>query len=481
MDKELLFKNLDENKAYFDDYFCSSADYFYKSIKIFNKDAAIIMCEAMIDRQRLWQIFLNPLNSLKGDKSSKEIIEYIINETTIPANENTADNFKDSTFFLTAGFALLIVDGSNKAVVLPAQGVPLRSIGEASQEGNLKGTKEGFTDSSRVNMALIRRRARGEHFAIDAMQVGDKTKTEVCVCYNKNFVDEKLVARVKEKIKKIDLPMIYDSGYIAPFIDDTNFSIFSSTFETERPDTFCAKLCEGKIGILVDGSPFALVYPYFFHENFITNDDYIQRPYFASFMRIIRYIAFLIAILLPGLYVSFTLYAPQVLPKELIFYIFSSKQSVLPLFLEAVMIVIALEIIKEAGLRLPKPIGHSVSFVAALIIGDAAISAGFISSSVLIVCAVSVISSFVIPSFYEAIIILRIGVLILSGLFGVIGFGFSTVILLINMINVNTDGYNYLLLLDNTKYLFQDGIIKSSFRNKNNNFEIKKGIENDKK
>ncbi len=472
MDK--LYKNLEKNRLYFDDYFCSSADYFYKSIKIFNKEAAIIMCEAMIDRQRLWQIFLNPLNSLKGEKNSNEIIEYIISKTTMPANENTSDTFKDSVFFLTAGFALLFIEGSDRAVVLPAQGVPLRSVGEPSQEGNLKGSKEGFTDSSRVNMALIRRRARGEHFAIEALQVGDKTKTEVCVCYNKDFADAKLVDDIKEKINTIDLPMIFDSGYLAPFIDDTNFSIFSATFETERPDTFCAKLCEGKIGILVDGSPYALIYPYFFHENFNTNDDYIQRPYFASFMRIIRYTAFLVAILLPGLYVSFTLYAPQVLPKELIFYIFSSKTSVLPVFLEASLIVVALEIIKEAGLRLPKPIGHSVSFVAALIIGDASVSAGFISSSVLIVCAVSVIASFVIPSFYEAIIILRILVLLLSGIFGVIGFGFSIAFLMINMINVNTNGYNYLLLLDNTKYLLQDGILKASFRNKNKSFKIKK-------
>ncbi len=474
-----LYTKLKDNKEYFDDYFCKSADYFYKSIKIFNKDAAIIMCEAMIDRQRLWQIFLNPLNNLKGEKNADETIEYIINKTTIPSNENTAENFKDAVFFLTAGFALLFVDGSNKAIVLPAQGVPLRSVSEPSQEGNLKGSKEGFTDSSRVNMALIRRRARGEHFAIEAMQVGDKTKTEVCVCYNKDFADKDLVESIKEKINKIELPMVFDAGYLSPFIDDTNSSIFSASYETERPDTFCAKLCEGKIGILVDGSPYALIYPYFFHENFVTNDDYIQRPYFTSFMRIIRYIAFLVSILLPGLYVSFTLYAPQTLPKELIFYIYSSSNSILPFFLEAILIVIALEIIKEAGLRLPKPIGHSVSFVAALIIGDATVSAGFISSSVLIVCAVSVISSFVVPSFYEAIIILRIVILVLSGIFGVVGFGFGIIILLINMINVNTSGYNYLLMLDNTKYFFQDGILKASFRNKNNSFEIKKEVEND--
>ncbi len=478
MDKN-LYENLKKNKAYFDDYFCLSADYFYKSIKIFNKEAAIIMCEAMIDRQRLWQIFLNPLNGLKGEKTSKEVVDYIIDKTTIPSNENPVENFKDAVFFLTAGFALLFIDGSDKAIVLPAQGVPLRSVSQPSQEGNLKGSKEGFTDSSRVNMALIRRRARGEHFAIEAVQIGNKTKTEVCVCYNKDFADIDLVKDIKNKLSKIDLPMVFDAGYLAPFIDDTNSSIFSASFETERPDTFCAKLCEGKIGILVDGSPYALIYPYFFHENFVTNDDYIQRPYFASFMRIIRYIAFLVSVLLPGLYISFTLYAPQTLPKELIFYIYSSSNSVLPFFLEAILIVIALEIIKEAGLRLPTPIGHSVSFVAALIIGDATVSAGFISSSVLIVCAVSVISSFVVPSFYESVIILRIIVLILSGVFGVVGFGFGIIILLINMINVNTSGYNYLLMLENTKYFLQDGILKSSFRNKNKSYEIKKENNND--
>ncbi len=472
--KENLFFDIARNKEYFDNYFNSSADYFYKPIKVFNKNASIVMCEAMVDRQRLWQIFLAPINELDGDKNADEIFDFILNETTIPANSSLVYDFETAVFFLTAGFSLLLIDGASKALVLPAQGIPLRGVSESTTEGNLKGSKESFTDSSRLNMALIRRRVRGENFSIEAMQIGQKSKTEVCLCYNSDYCPKELVEKTKEKLNKINLPMIFDSGYIAPFIDDTKYSAFQAVGYTERPDVFCAKLCEGKIGLIVDGTPYAIIYPYFFHENFTTCDDYSQRPYFASFMRLLRYFSFIISIILPSLYVSFTLHAPQVLPKELIYFIYSDKNSsVLPLFLEAILITIILEIIKEAGLRLPKPIGHAVTFVAALIIGDAAVQAGLIGAAVLIVCAMSVISSFVIPSFYESIIIIRIVLLLLSGFFGVVGFGFGIVLVLMNMISVNAAGYDYLFLIDNSKLFLKDGIFKNSWRNKKDNFSLK--------
>ena len=449
-----LFKNLDKNKAKFADLFDDSADYFFKPVKIATVQCAVVMCEDLTDTIKLWQIFLEPLNNIKDNKNSIRLFNYIKNETTIPFNPTTVDTFEKSMFFLTAGFVLLLIDGVDKAMVMPVQGYPARGVDKPTNESNLRGSKESFTDTGRKNMGMIRRRIRSDNLNVKTLQIGSKTKTEITVYYHSDYCPENLANDVIDRIKNIDLPVILETGYLTPFID---------------------KLCEGKVGIMVDGTPYAMLYPYFFRDNFITNDDYTQRPYFASFIRILRYISFIIAVMLPGIYVAFTSYAPQALADKLLFYIYSSQNATpLPLFVEAVLIIILFEIIKEAGLRLPSPIGSTVSIVSALIIGDAAISAGLIGSALLIVIAISTISAFIIPSFYESIIIMRIIVVLLSGILGIPGLSFSLLFLFINIINVNSEIYSYAnIFYENRNKLFSDGLLKSSWRNHKGETNIK--------
>ena len=262
--------------------------------------------------------------------------------------------------------------------------------------------------------------------------------------------------------------MIFEAGYVAPFIDRTKGSVFQAVGYTERPDTFCAKLCEGKVGVIIDGTPYAIIYPYFFNDNFVTNDDYTQRPYFASFIRIIRYLAFIIAIVLPGAYIAFTSFAPQTLVKNLLFVIYSSqKNTPLPLFIEAVVITVLLEVIKEAGLRLPAPIGSSVSIVSALIIGDAAINAGLIGNALLIICALSTIASFIIPSFYEAIIIMRLAFILISGILGLPGLCLGVMYLLLNVFIIDSGG------IESDWDILNDGLMKNSWRNNKGKVSVK--------
>ncbi len=476
-----LYRSLEKNKRQFDSYFAGATDYFFKYIKIFNVQCGLVMCEDLIDNQKLWQVFLEPLNNLKGRMNPDEVMDYMQNCTTIPFNPTTADDFEKAMFFLTAGFALIIIDGVNKAMVLSVQGYPARGVEKPTNEGNLRGSKESFTDTGRKNMGMVRRRIRGENLVIQSIQSGSKTKTEITMYYHRDFCPQGLVEEVKDRLENIDLPMIFETGYISPFVDVTHNSFFQSVGYTERPDTFCAKLCEGKIGVMVDGTPYAMIYPWFFHENFVTNDDYTQRPYFASFIRILRYLAFLIAVLLPGFYIAMASYAPQALTEKLIFFVYSSRYATpLPMFVEAVVIIALLEIIKEAGLRLPTPIGSAVSIVSALIIGDAAINAGLIGSAILIVCAVSTIASFTIPAFYEPVIILRILFIIAAGIGGIPGIAFSVLFLFVNIINVNSAGYDYSYIFDLSKgKSFKDGITKTSWRKDKTDFDLK-GLENEK-
>ena len=477
-----LFISLEKNKQVLSSLFDNSADYYFKYIKVFNVKCAVVMCEDLTDSEKLWNVFLHPINNLMGDKKPVEVFDYIKNETTIPFNRNTVTTFEQAMSFLTSGFALLFIDGMNQAMLMPVQGYPSRGVGEPTNEGNLRGSKESFTDVGRKNMALIRRRIRSENLVITAMQIGEKTKTEVVVYYHSDYCPKELADTVIERLKEIDLPMVFESGYISPFIDKTKGSLFSSLGYTERPDTFCAKICEGKVGVIVDGTPYAMIYPYFFHENFVTNDDYTQRPYFASFMRVLRYMAFLIAIALPGFYVAFSSYAPQALTSELVFFIYSSRYATpLPLFMEAILITVLFEIIKEAGLRLPVPIGSTVSIVSALIIGDAAIDAGLIGSAILIVCAISTIAAFIIPSFYEPIIILRIIYIVLAGLFGIPGIAFATMILFINIVRVKSEEYSYSYMMNiSRKGFLNDAIMRTSWRRAKGNFDLKGNSDENK-
>ncbi len=468
-----LYTSLEENKREIKSCFGQSADYFEKDIDVLGHKATVIMCEALTNITNLWQVNLRPLNNLKADYTPQQAYSYIMEDTTIPFGAQPAETFDKVLFFLTAGFTILLIDGVDKALVAPTQGYPDRGISKPEAEGSLRGTRESFCDTGRKNMALIRRRIRSKGLMIETMQIGTVTKTEISIYYHRDYCDEKTLNKVKERLKDINIPIVTESGFLAPFIDTTKGSVFSAVSYTEKPDVLCAKLCEGKIGVIADGCPFALIYPFMFSEHFYTSDDYAQRPYFVSITKLLRYIAFIVSIVLPGLYIALANFAPESLPEKLIFFIFSSKESTpLPLFIEAIVIVITLEIIKEAGLRLPQAIGHTVSFVAALIIGDSAVNAGLIGSAVLIVCAVSTIMSFVVPSFYEATIVLRIVFLILSGIFGGIGFAFSCIFLMINIINVNAAGKSYIpqiTLQDKTK--LTDIFLKSSWRTINNKKE----------
>ncbi|MEG3029924.1 MAG: spore germination protein [Oscillospiraceae bacterium] len=468
MDRQ-FYLSLDRNKSEIQSFFGNSVDFYVKEIDILGHPCGIMMCEDLINIEKLWEIALHPLNCLKSDCSAMEVMDFILSQTTIPTLPKPITTFEKAMFLLTSGFTLIFIDGLDSALVVSTQGYPSRGIGEPGAEGSLRGSKESFCDVGRKNMSLVRRRIRSEGLIIETMQVGTATKTEVTIYSHNKYCNKNLVAAVKSRIAKINIPIVTESGFIAPFIDKTKGSLFGSVSYTERADTFCAKLCEGKVGVIVDGCPFAIIYPFLFYEHFSTNDDYVQRPYFVSFIKLLRYLAFIVSIALPGLYVTLANFSPESLPEKLIYFIFSSKNATpLSLFTEAIVIVITLEIIKEAGLRLPKAIGHTVSFVAALIIGDSAVNAGLIGSALLIVCAISTIMSFVVPSFYEAIIILRIIFLVLSGLFGGIGFTFSLLILMLNIVNVKSENQSYLpkLTVKNKSFLL-DTFLKSSWRNIN--------------
>ncbi|MEG2259997.1 MAG: spore germination protein, partial [Oscillospiraceae bacterium] len=229
--------------------------------------------------------------------------------------------------------------------------------------------------------------------------------------------------------------------------------------------TLCAKLLEGRVGIIVDGTPFALILPYLFSENFQSFDDYTNKPYYASLIRILKYIAFAVSFLLPGLYVAIVYFNPELLPSGMLLNIARAQQNTsLPLLGEALFIHFIYEVVREAGLRLPRPIGHAVSLIGALVIGDAAVSAGIIASPMVMTIALTSLCSFTIPMLYEPVTMLRLAFIIIGGLFGLVGITFALTAVLLNICALNSYGIPYMSpITPFSKPLFTDGFVRKGW------------------
>ena len=370
-------------------------------------------------------------------------------------------DFADLTKRLTAGMAVLLLDGWGQGIAFSVQSLKFRSVEEPSGEGNLRGSREGFADLLRVNLSLLRRLIRTDALVQEVAQADCPMQTEYALCYCKGKADPAAVARVRQVLKKAKPALLLDSSYFLPWLFPTKLRLFAPVSYTERPAVAAAKLCEGKLVILVNGSPSALVLPSLFCENFDCLDDYATTAVFSSLVRLFKYGAFYLSIFLPGLFVCLAVYLPELIPPQLLFKIEAAEQATpLPLFAEMLLIIVILEIIREAGLRMPQTLGHSVSLVAALIVGDAAIAAGLMSTPVLLVAGVTSVAIFVTPALYEPATLLRLVVTLAAGLAGPVGLVGAALAVLFGLTGVSALGVPYL----NGAVFSGDGVIRKNYR-----------------
>ena len=256
--------------------------------------------------------------------------------------------------------------------------------------------------------------------------------------------EKQLVKEIEQRLKKVKLNTVLDYGCLSPFIDSDVASFFSAVGNTERPDTFASKLLEGRVGVMVEGTPFAMYTPYLFTDNFSSLDDYDNPPFYSSFMRVLRYLSFIISLFLPGLYVAVGTFHQEAIPTNLL-YIVAVSEATTPFHLmqEAIMIHLLYEIMREAGLRLPKTIGHAVSIIGAIVIGEATVTAGIIGAPMLVVVAVTAMSSYVVYQLYESVAILRIIFILVGGVSGIYGLMICAGVLFVNACAINPYGVPY--------------------------------------
>ena len=338
--EQTLTTSLLDNKLALKGLFGTATDFYTKDITLMGHPACICMFEGLSSIERLWIMMLDVLS--KPDvqpETPEELFDYILKQTAIPLESKSVVCVEDARAQLTAGTSVILIDGVARGLVLSTQSMQFRSVQEPSGEGNVRGSREGFTEPLRVNISLMRRLIRSGELMVETMTVGEHTKTEIALLYNTQLVPKQMLSTVKRRLESVKLPFLFDTGYLAAFLQKSRFSFFQSVGYTERPDTACAKICEGKIIIMANGSPFAMIVPYFFNENFQSMDDYSEKAYFASLIRILKYSAFLIAVMLPGVFVSVANFTPELLPPELLYKVASAELATpLPLFMEALFV-----------------------------------------------------------------------------------------------------------------------------------------------
>jgi len=345
------------------------------------------------------------------------------------------------------GKAVILVDGMNEAFSTSIESLDKRSVEEPSSQTVIRGPKDGFTEDISTNLSLIRRRLRTPDLRIRSMVMGRYTNTKIALAYIEGIADENVVSEITSRLQSIETDSVLESGYIEEFIQDNTVSPFPTLINTERPDAVAGGLLEGQVVILVDGTPFVLLAPVTFFRFLHSSEDYYQRYDLSTFLRGIRLFSFVISLLLPSLYIAISTFHQEMIPTTLLISLAAQREGTpLPALMEAFMMEITFEIIREAGVRMPRVIGPAISIVGALVLGQAAVQAGLVSGAMVIVVSFTAIANFAIPAFSmaAAIRLIRFVLMLLAGTFGLYGILAGIIPIYAHLVSLTSFGVPYL-------------------------------------
>jgi len=433
--RQKISKSVLKNFEVFGNIFKNCSDVLIERSEVGGFEALFIMTDGMCNNLLVSEQILNPIltsdnSSLKADRMMRLICE----NTVAGIDRKIKAEYGEIAEAVLSGCFAVMLDGVDYCALFGAQGFPKRSISDALTEVDERSSHEAFCESFKDNVALMRKRLHTPLFKTENMVLGDVSRTTVCICYIENTAKPETLAKIKERLESVNFNTVLGSGYVSELLDNNHLSFFSSVGTTERPDIACAEMAEGRVAVIVDGTPYAVIVPFLFLENFQTADDYSFRPFYSLFARLIKLTAFFTAVLLPAFYIAVCTFHQEALPVAML-YDMAVQESItpFPVLIETLFIHFVYEIVREAGLRMPRAVGSAVSIVGGLVIGEAAVSAGLIASPMLIVVAFSAITSFVIPNLYQPISLLRFMFMLLSGFFGFYGITVGFTVLVLNM------------------------------------------------
>ncbi|NEW07031.1 spore germination protein [Paenibacillus sp. SYP-B3998] len=435
---------LSENHDFINAMFQDCSDVIVREFEIEPHIPALLLFVDGLTNTELLNDTMKSLMLLGGGEIA---IERIVS-TILPVSQTqVSDNYGDLLVSVLGGDTALLVEGNPKAVLLGIRGTEKRSVGEPETETVVRGPREGFVESLRTNTSMVRRKLKTPRLKMKSMTVGKESNTNLVICYLDDLAMPSLVEEVVKRLEQIEIDAILESGMIEELIQDDAYSPFPQIQYTERPDVIASALLQGRVAILVDGTPFALVVPFVFIQIMQASEDYYERFQIASLLRLLRYTFLFLSLTTPALYVAITTFHHELLPTTLMLSVAASREAIpFPAVVEAFIMEITFEALREAGIRLPKAVGSAVSILGALVVGQAAVQAGIVSAPMVIVVSITGIASFTIPRYNGAIAIrmLRFPILIAGSIFGFYGIFFCLMILLGHMANLRSFGVPYL-------------------------------------
>ena len=446
-----------------------SKDYIFKNLNISGKSINLVFNEVLTNTEIIDHFIIRELIG-RSKKELKNLINILPNTNMLEIKDYEILDYVNNGFLVIIGYSITAIE---------VRAYLDRGVAEVKSELSITGPKDAFSEMFNVNLGLIRKKIKSPDLSSDTIMIGRSTKTQVGVLYMKNIVNRNLVIDIKNKLSKIDIDGIIDSSYLKHSLEHEN-NLFPTLNTTERPDKSAMALLEGKVVILVDQSPYAIILPSFFLDFFHTVDDYYQKDLNTTFIRIIRLIAFLIAIFLPALYISVTTRNYSLIPIKLLIMLKAGRSFVpFSAYIEALFMIIAFEILKESDIRMSANTGTAVSILGGLILGDAAVSAGIVSPIMIIIIALSSIAGLIFTS-YELVNVIRyykIFLLLLSAFFGIYGVFIGAFMLIYNLLSIKCFNYPYLTpFIPFEKNEILDSFIKKDKRIKTRNSKLTKNI-----
>ncbi|MEC0171466.1 spore germination protein [Paenibacillus graminis] len=442
--------NLDSVKEDIKRRFGATSDLASVKIRIFGEEGVFSYLTSMTNTAFLMENVIKPLTvaGISSDAPSKsQWLNHIREQYLVGLGTETTNDLGNFTMLVMKGYAGLYIAGMTEILMINVKELEMRAIAEPTTQSVAIGPKEGFTESADTNISLIRRRIQNQKLRFEKYELGEKTKTAVYLTYLDDLVERDVLNQLRDKIRQSKLDILFDTSSLESLFQPKGLTLFPTFYNSERPDTICKGLLDKRIAIIVNGSPFVLMVPSLFKDYFRSSEDSYQWFSFGAFIRYLRYLTFMISLCLPAVYVSVTSYHQELIPTMLLTSIAAQRQGIpFPSVLEIFMLEITFEILREAGSRMPRIIGQSISIAGALVLGQAAVLAGFVSNISIIIVSLTVISGFVSPvySFGARIRLFRYVLTVLGSVLGLFGVFFGCALLLIHLSRIEVFGIAFL-------------------------------------
>ena len=437
-----------------------SDDIVFFDFELGKTSALCVYVDSITDKELLGLEVLAPLKKLCSKKSAaKTNISHLAKAITL-ANVKTESKITDATNDILSGNAMIFIDGKNKAISVDLKKFEVRAISEPPTGLAVRGPRNGFTESIKSNLSLVRRYLKSPDLKVETFEKGRYTKTSIAFMYIDGISRPEIIDKIRKKIQEIDIDGIPDSSYVSKLLNERKTSLFKQVGSTERPDVLIERMLEGRAGIIVDGSPFALTLPYLLIEDFQAAEDYYISEYRANLVRALRVVAMIFSILLPSVFVAAQLFHLQIIPLNFLLTIVNGiKEIPFSPSLEMFFVLLIFELLNETSVRMPKYVGMALAVVGALVLGETAVNAGIVSTPAILIMALSGISIYAIPELVETTSVLRFIYLIVAGSLGGYGLILITAFLIIYLCSADNYGAPYLapyspVLLND----FQDGL-----------------------